>query len=131
MFFALLIVTFLIATAVSFGVVRLFDRPVSSILQRIVAEELSGAWHRYIKFAAYVVGISGGVQDPRFGAIYLGTQDGRGSSRAHAGALDAGSLSDCHRNIAGHRLVAARGLRRGARGLRTRAGLRIESGPSI
>lgn len=62
MFFALLIVTFLIATAVSFGVVRLFDRPVSSILHRIVAEELSGAWHRYIKFAAYVVGISGGVR---------------------------------------------------------------------
>lgn len=62
MFFALLIVTFLIAMAVSFGVVRLFDRPVSSILQRIVAEELSGAWLRYIKFAAYVVGISGGVR---------------------------------------------------------------------
>ena len=62
MFFTLLIVTFLIALAVSFGVVRLFDRPVASILRRIVAEELSGAWHRYIKFAAYVVGISGGVR---------------------------------------------------------------------
>ena len=62
MFFALLIVTFLIATLVSLGVVRLFDRPVASILHRIVAEELSEAWHRYIKFAAYVVGISGGVR---------------------------------------------------------------------
>ena len=62
MFFTLLIVTFLIALAVSFGVVRLFDRPVASILHRSVAEELSGAWHRYIKFAAYVVGISGGVR---------------------------------------------------------------------
>ena len=62
MFFTLLIVTFLIALAVSFGVVRLFDRPIASILQRVVAEELSGAWHRYIKFAAYVVGVSGGVR---------------------------------------------------------------------
>lgn len=62
MFFTLLIVTLLIALVVSFGVVRLFDRPVGSILRRIVADELSGAWHRYIKFAAYVVGISGGVR---------------------------------------------------------------------
>ncbi len=46
----------------SFGVVRLFDSPIGSILRRIVEEELSGAWHRYIKFAAYVVGISGGVR---------------------------------------------------------------------
>ena len=62
MFFALLIVTFLVALSVSFGAVQLFDRPIASILRRIVAEELSGAWHRYIKFAAYVVGISGGVR---------------------------------------------------------------------
>ncbi len=62
MFFILLVVTFLIAVAVSFGVVRLFDRPVASILRRIVVEDLSGAWHRYISFAAYVVGVSGGVR---------------------------------------------------------------------
>ncbi len=62
MFFTLLVTTFLIALAVSFGVVRLFDRPIASILRRIVAEELSEAWHRYITFAAYVVGISGGVR---------------------------------------------------------------------
>jgi hypothetical protein len=62
MFFTLLIVTFVIALAVSFGVVRLFDKPIGAILHRIVAEELSGAWHKYIKFAAYVVGISGGVR---------------------------------------------------------------------
>ncbi len=62
MFFTLLITTFFIALAVSFGVVRLFDRPIAAILSRIVAEELSEAWHRYITFAAYVVGISGGVR---------------------------------------------------------------------
>lgn len=61
MFFSLLLVTFLIAAAVSAGVVYLFDRPIAKILDRIVSEELSSAWHRYIKFAAFVVGISGGV----------------------------------------------------------------------
>lgn len=62
MFFTLLLVTFLISLAVAFGVVRLFDGPVKAILKRIVTEELSSAWHRYIRFAAYVVGISGGVE---------------------------------------------------------------------
>jgi hypothetical protein len=62
MFFTLLIVTFVIALVVSFAVVRGFDRPIGAILRRIVVEELSSAWHKYIKFAAYVVGISGGVR---------------------------------------------------------------------
>ncbi|MBI2926808.1 MAG: hypothetical protein HYY24_14020 [Verrucomicrobia bacterium] len=62
MFFILLLVTLLIALAVSHVTVRLFDRPLGAILKRIISEELSGAWHRYIKFAAYVVGISGGVR---------------------------------------------------------------------
>lgn len=62
MFVALLVVTFTIALIASFLVNRLFQRPISAILDRIVAEELSSAWQRYIKFAIYVVGISGGVR---------------------------------------------------------------------
>lgn len=62
MFFTLLIVTFVIALGVAHGAVRLFDRPIRTILRRIVAEELSAAWSRYIQFAAYVVGVSGGVR---------------------------------------------------------------------
>jgi hypothetical protein len=62
MFILLLLVTFVVAAAMSFGVARFFDKPISSILDRIVKEELSSAWHRYIKFAIYVVGISGGVR---------------------------------------------------------------------
>lgn len=62
MFFALLLVTFCIAVIVSAIVAKLFDRPISLILNRIVAEELSTSWHRYLKFAIYVVGISGGVR---------------------------------------------------------------------
>jgi hypothetical protein len=61
-FFTLLGVTLLIACGVSFAVVRGFDKPIAAILSRIVAEDLSSAWHRYVKFAAYVVGISGGVR---------------------------------------------------------------------
>lgn len=62
MFLTLLLVTFAIAVAASFGAVRLFDKPIGAILGRIVAEELAGAWQRYITFAIYVVGISGGVR---------------------------------------------------------------------
>jgi hypothetical protein len=62
MFLTLLAVTFVIASLVSFIVARLFDRPLRQILGRLVAEELSAAWHRYLLFAMYVVGISGGVR---------------------------------------------------------------------
>jgi hypothetical protein len=62
MFIALLFITFVISLATAFGVTRLFDRTIVAILTRIVAEELSSAWHRYIKFAIYVVGVSGGVR---------------------------------------------------------------------
>ena len=62
MFVTLLIVTFVIALSVSFVVVRIFHRPLRQILGRLIAEELSTAWHRYIVFAVYVVGISGGVR---------------------------------------------------------------------
>ena len=40
----------------------LFNRPIGAILDRIVAEELSSAWQKHIKFAIYVVGVSGGVR---------------------------------------------------------------------
>jgi hypothetical protein len=62
MFFALLLVTFLLATAVSFGVVRTFDKAVAAILGRIIQDAIAAVWQKYIRFAAYVVGISGGVR---------------------------------------------------------------------
>ena len=62
MFLTLLLVTFAIALLVSFVVARLFDASLRRILGRIVSEDLSSAWHRYIVFALYVVGISGGVR---------------------------------------------------------------------
>lgn len=61
MFFSLLLATFVIASTVSLIVVRFFDGSIGQILARIVSPELAGAWQRYVRFAAYVVGISGGV----------------------------------------------------------------------
>jgi hypothetical protein len=62
MILSLLLVTFLIAVLVSFGVSALFRKPLRTILNRILAPELSWAWNRYLTFAIYVVGVSGGVR---------------------------------------------------------------------
>ena len=62
MFLTLLLVTFLISVSVSFLVVRLFTRPIGKILERIIADEISDAWVKYITFGLYVVGISSGVR---------------------------------------------------------------------
>ena len=62
MFVTLLIVNFLISFAVCFLIGRIFKTPIDKILQRLVAEEIYTAWSKYITFAIYVVGISGGVR---------------------------------------------------------------------
>ena len=62
MFLALLLVTFVLAAVVSFCVVMVFDKPISTIFRRIIQDEISSTWHKYVKFATYVVGISGGVR---------------------------------------------------------------------
>ena len=61
MFIILLIVTFIIALAMSTFVALLFRKPIFKILSRLVTDELAPMWQRYILFATYVVGISGGV----------------------------------------------------------------------
>lgn len=62
MFLSLLGITFIVSLAVCFVVVKLFARPIDGILERIVAEDIAYAWTKYLKFAIYVVGISGGVR---------------------------------------------------------------------
>jgi O-antigen/teichoic acid export membrane protein len=62
MFITLLAVTFLIAFVVSSVVVIVFGRPIGKILGRIISDEISKAWLRYLKFAIYVTGISSGVR---------------------------------------------------------------------
>jgi hypothetical protein len=62
MFIPLLIVTFTISLTTCFVTGWLFRRPITVILNRVIGEQLSGAWQRYIAFAVYIVGISGGVR---------------------------------------------------------------------
>ena len=62
MFLTLLVVTFLIAALVSTLAALLFRRPLHRILRRLIPEDLSDAWHRYLMFAIVVVGIGGGVR---------------------------------------------------------------------
>ena len=62
MFPTLLLVTFAVALAVSIAMALLFARPIKGILDRIIADEISVAWYRYLNFAILVVGVSAGVR---------------------------------------------------------------------
>lgn len=62
MFLILLLITFLVSLTASYVVVRIFEKPIEGILERIIADRISTAWLKYMKFAIYVVGISGGVR---------------------------------------------------------------------
>ena len=62
MFITLLVVTFAIAFAVASVVVIIFNKPIQNILGRIISDEISQAWAKYLRFALYVVGVSGGVR---------------------------------------------------------------------
>ena len=54
MFITLLIVTFVIALAVSFIVVLFFAGSINNILGRIISDRISRAWSKYLKFANLV-----------------------------------------------------------------------------
>jgi hypothetical protein len=62
MFLTLLLVTFIIAVTVSLVVVKIFDNSIKKILSRIIKDDISSSWAGYLKFAIFVVGISGGVR---------------------------------------------------------------------
>jgi len=62
MFVTLLLITLVLALAVSALVARMFTKPLESILNRIIADEISAAWLKYLKFAILVVGVSAGVR---------------------------------------------------------------------
>lgn len=62
MFLLLLLVTLLLALGVSAIVAWAFNKPLESILKRIIADEISLAWLKYLKFAILVVGVSAGVR---------------------------------------------------------------------
>ncbi len=62
MFITLLAATFIISFIVSTIVIFFFSRPLDKILDRIISDQISKAWSKYLKFAIYVTGISSGVR---------------------------------------------------------------------
>jgi hypothetical protein len=62
MFMSLLGVTFVVAVLTCYAVTAIFKGSLTRILERTVTEEMAGAWRKYLMFAIYVVGISGGVR---------------------------------------------------------------------
>lgn len=58
----LLAVTFVISFSVCLITARLFNNSLDAILNRLIPEDISKSWLRYMKFAIYVVGISAGVR---------------------------------------------------------------------
>ncbi len=80
MFILLLGVTFILAVTVSWILTRLFNQPIQQILDRIIGESVSSAWARYLTFAVYVVGISGGVRVWDFEKYLIAPPDGEVAS---------------------------------------------------
>ena len=62
MFMILLLVNFILAILVCFIVASVFKSPINKILQRLISDEIYTIWTKYIIFAVYIVGISGGVR---------------------------------------------------------------------
>lgn len=62
MFITLLAVTFFISLTVAAIVVYIFGKPIENILDRIISDQISRAWAKYIKFAICVTGVSSGVR---------------------------------------------------------------------
>ena len=60
-FLILLIVTLAIAVVVAGLVIFFFKNPMDKIFARIIGEEISTAWRKFLTFALFVVGVSSGV----------------------------------------------------------------------
>ena len=62
MFITLLLANLVISFIVCLFVAQLFKGSISRIMERIIDDDIHSSWSRYIIFAIYVVGISGGVR---------------------------------------------------------------------
>jgi len=62
MFITLLIFNFLVSFLTCAIIAYSFRKPLDTIFHRLVKEDIYVAWSRYVLFAIFVVGISGGVR---------------------------------------------------------------------
>ncbi|MCD5363322.1 hypothetical protein [Chromobacterium aquaticum] len=79
MFYALFGLTLAVAIATSVFTARFFDPAVNKILARILGQDLTDAWRKYIFFAIVVTGVSGGVRQWSL-EKYLPPAAGKGST---------------------------------------------------
>ena len=75
-FILLLTVSLLVAIIVTTIVVLFFRKHVDKILGRIIQDEISTAWGKFITFALYVIGISSGVNVWRLEKIIVPEGEG-------------------------------------------------------
>ncbi len=61
MFFSLLFATLITSLLTSVIVALVFRKSIGGILTRVLRDDISAAWQRYILFAVIVVGVSSGV----------------------------------------------------------------------
>lgn len=62
MFPAFLVVPPIVAAIISFCVVKVFEKPIAAILSRIITDEVSRFFVKYVKLTTYLVGISRGIR---------------------------------------------------------------------
>jgi hypothetical protein len=62
MFLLLLLITFCVALLTSVIVIQFFRKPTLAIFTRVIGDDIAAAWHRFLLFAFYVVGVSSGVR---------------------------------------------------------------------
>lgn len=84
MLISLLVANLVVAFVMCFIVATVFKKPISRILQRLIGDDIFEAWVKYMIFAIYIVGISGGIRvwaiekylnpDPE-GAVLVLTQE--------------------------------------------------------
>ncbi|MEA2063373.1 MAG: hypothetical protein U9P14_06730 [Gemmatimonadota bacterium] len=91
MFILLLVVTFAVALSVSLVISGLFAGSIRRILDRIIKEDISGGWLKYIRFAILVVGVSAGVRIHALERYILPPTEGPGTRE---GAVSAPAIPE-------------------------------------
>ena len=61
-FILMLGIMFCITSIVSTLIILFFRKPLKTIFNRLINEDISAGWVKYITFAMFVVGVSGGVR---------------------------------------------------------------------
>lgn len=62
MILTLLLTNLIVAALMSLIVVMVFRKPISRILGRLIGDDIYQAWVKYMIFAIYIVGVSGGIR---------------------------------------------------------------------